>query len=62
MNVLAAMGIVTDDETLVDAALSEMLALPREQQIELDPERDVAFLLSQHHLSQVRAFFEMILT
>lgn len=49
---LAAMGILTDDDGLVDAALSEILDLPIERRHELDPQRDVNRLLVQHHLGQ----------
>ncbi|KAK0440394.1 TPR-like protein [Desarmillaria tabescens] len=49
INALAAMGILTDDENLVDAALSEILALPREQRASMDPEKDVEYLLMKHH-------------
>lgn len=47
------MGILTDDDGLVDAALSEMLSLPIEQRQERDPGGDVSYLLQYHHLSQV---------
>ena len=47
------MGILTNDDGLVDAALSEILALPIEQKNRLDPERHVDYLLIQHHLAQV---------
>lgn len=47
------MGILTDDESLIDAALSEILALPLERRHELDPLRDVDYLLIQHHLERV---------
>ena len=47
------MGILTKDDGLVDAALSEILALPIEQKLRLDPQRHVDYLLIQHHLSQV---------
>jgi len=46
------MGILTDDDNLVDAALSEILSLPLEKRYELDPRRDVDYLLIQHHLGQ----------
>ncbi|OBZ66566.1 Superkiller protein 3 [Grifola frondosa] len=52
INTLAGMGILTDDDSLVDAALSELLALPLDQRHERDPERDVTYLLVQHHLGQ----------
>ena len=48
------MGILTDDDSLVDAALSEILSLPLERRHALDPCRDVDYLLIQHHLGQVR--------
>ena len=57
INALAGMGILTNDDGLVDAALSEILALPIEQKHQLDPERHVDYLLIQHHLAQVRIFF-----
>lgn len=47
------MGILTDDDSLVDAALSELLALPLERRHELDPQRDANYLLIQHYLGQV---------
>lgn len=47
------MGILTDDDGLVDAALSEILALPPDSRQERDPEGNVAYLLIQHHLGQV---------
>jgi superkiller protein 3 len=53
INALAGMGILTDDDNLVDAALSEILSLPAEKRHELDPGRDVDYLLIQHHLGQV---------
>lgn len=53
INTLAGMGILTDDDGLVDAALSEVLSLPVDQRHERDPERDVTYLLIQHHLGQV---------
>ncbi|KAG1745363.1 superkiller protein 3 [Suillus paluster] len=50
INSLAGMGILTEDDGLVDAALSEILSLPIEQRHELDPRRDVTYLLVQHYL------------
>lgn len=55
INTLAGMGILTEDESLVDAALSEIQSLSIERRQELDPRRDVAYILVQHHLSQARA-------
>lgn len=54
INTLAGMGILTEDESLVDAALSEIQSLSIERRQELDPRRDVTYLLLQHHLGQVR--------
>ena len=53
INALGGMGILTDDDSLVDAALSEILALPVEERHQRDPRRDVDYLLIQHHLAQV---------
>jgi superkiller protein 3 len=53
INALAGMGILTDDDSLIDAALSEILSLPVERRHQLDPRRDVDYLLIQHHLGQV---------
>ncbi|KAJ3899280.1 superkiller protein 3 [Lentinula edodes] len=55
INTLAAMGILTDDESLIDAALSEILALPVDRKLELDPQRNVDHLLIQHYLGQDNA-------
>ncbi|KAG5653623.1 hypothetical protein H0H81_011849 [Sphagnurus paluster] len=52
INTLAGMGVLTDDESLIDAALSELLALPVEQRHELDPGRNIDYLLTQYHLAQ----------
>lgn len=52
INTLAGMGILTDDDSLVDAALSEILALPPDQRLARDPDREVTYLLVQHHLGQ----------
>ncbi|KIJ67566.1 hypothetical protein HYDPIDRAFT_174010 [Hydnomerulius pinastri MD-312] len=52
INTLAGMGILTEDDGLVDAALSEIQSLPIERRQELDPRRDVTYLLVQHHLGQ----------
>lgn len=55
VNVLAGMGTLTDDENLVDAALSEILGLPIDQRHVKDPSRDIAYLLIQNCLAQVRS-------
>jgi superkiller protein 3 len=52
INALAGMGILTEDDNLVDAALVEILSLPLERRHELDPNNDVNYLLIQHHLGQ----------
>ncbi|KAF9451265.1 protein prenylyltransferase [Macrolepiota fuliginosa MF-IS2] len=52
INTLAGMGILTGDENLIDAALSEVINLPLDQRQELDINREVDYLLVQHHLSQ----------
>ncbi|KAH8093923.1 TPR-like protein [Cristinia sonorae] len=52
INALAGMGILTDDDSLVDAALSEILSLSIQERQERDPAGDVTYLLIQHHLSQ----------
>ncbi|KAJ3841697.1 TPR-like protein [Lentinula raphanica] len=52
INTLAAMGILTDDESLIDAALSEIIAMPLDRKRALDPQQDVDHLLIQHHLGQ----------
>jgi superkiller protein 3 len=50
---LAAMGTLTFDDSLVDAALSEILAMPLESRLLLDPAKDVDQLLIQHYLNKV---------
>jgi superkiller protein 3 len=50
INTLAGMGILTEDDGLVDATLSEILSLPVEYKQELNPRRDVTYLLVQYHL------------
>ncbi|KAI0700930.1 TPR-like protein [Cytidiella melzeri] len=52
INTLAGMGILTADDSLIDAALSEILALPVCERHARDPGRDVTYLLVRHHLSQ----------
>jgi superkiller protein 3 len=47
------MGILTDDDGLVDAALADLLALPLDRRLQLDPQRDVNYLLIKHHIGQV---------
>ncbi|CAK5265358.1 unnamed protein product [Mycena citricolor] len=52
INTLAGMGILTEDDGLVDAALADLLALPPDRRFTLDPSRDVDDLLLQHRLGQ----------
>ncbi|KAG8887667.1 hypothetical protein FRB98_009229 [Tulasnella sp. 332] len=51
---LAAYGILTLDDDLVDAAFSETLEMPLNERHALDPGRTVERLLVQHHLSKGR--------
>jgi hypothetical protein len=56
------MGLLTDDEALIDAALSEIIGLPVEDQLRRDPGRDVESLLTNHYLAEVchhGAFLEL---
>ena len=57
IKLLAGMGILTNDDGLVDAALSEMLSLPLDQRAAMDPHHDVNGLLVRHHLGQVSTTF-----
>lgn len=50
---LAGMGILSDDENLIDAALSELLDMPAEQRQALDPSDDVNCLLIHYSLGKV---------
>ncbi|TDL26128.1 TPR-like protein [Rickenella mellea] len=49
---LAGMGLLTDDDALIEAAFSEILGLSAEDRQKRDPGRDVEKLLSQHYLAQ----------
>ena len=53
INALAGMGILTDDDGLIDAALSELKSLPLDLRHRRDPRRDFSYILKQHHLGQV---------
>jgi superkiller protein 3 len=53
INALAGMGILTDDDGLIDAALSELKSLPLDLRHRRDPRRDYSYILKQHHLGQV---------
>ncbi|KAI9449401.1 TPR-like protein [Lactarius psammicola] len=52
INALAGMGILTDDDSLIDAALSELISLPLDLRHRRDPRRDFSYILRQHHLGQ----------
>lgn len=47
------MGILTDDDGLIDAALSELKSLPLDLRHRRDPQRNYSYILKQHHLGQV---------
>ena len=53
INALAGMGILTDDDGLIDAALSELKSLPLDLRHRRDPQRNYSYILKQHHLGQV---------
>lgn len=55
INALAGMGILTEDDGLVDAALTDLLSLPLDRRLKLDPQRDVDYLLTNHHIGQGNA-------
>jgi len=50
--VLAAMGLLTDDEDLIDAALSEIMSLSIDVRHARDPEGAVEDILSNHFLAE----------
>ena len=54
------MGILTEDDSLIDAALSEILALPLEERRARDPQGDVTYLLVRHSLAQVSFYADRI--
>ena len=47
------MGILTDDDGLIDAALSELKSLYLDLRHRRDPRRNFSYILMQHHLGQV---------
>lgn len=51
---LAGMGLLTNDEALIDAAISEITSLPFDERYQRDPEHDVERLLTSHYLAEVR--------
>jgi superkiller protein 3 len=53
INALAGMGILTNDDGLIDAALSELKSLPLDLRHRRDPQRNFSYILKQHHLGQV---------
>ncbi|KIJ39435.1 hypothetical protein M422DRAFT_32689 [Sphaerobolus stellatus SS14] len=55
MSALVAIGILESDDSLVDAALSEIQGLTLDKRAELDPGRIVTRLLIQNHLARGRA-------
>jgi superkiller protein 3 len=59
INALAGMGILTDDDGLIDAALSELKSLPLDLRHRRDPQRDYSYILKQHHLGQVSDRFQV---
>ncbi|KAI0305418.1 TPR-like protein [Multifurca ochricompacta] len=52
INALAGMGILTGDDSLIDAALSELISLPIDLRHKRDPRRDSSYILKQHYLGQ----------
>lgn len=55
------MGILTDDDGLIDAALSELKSLSLDLRHRRDPRRDFSYILKQHHLGQVSKLTRSIL-
>ena len=49
INALAGMGILTDDDGLIDTALSEFNSLPLNLRHRCDPQRDYSYILKQRH-------------
>lgn len=47
------MGLLTADESLIEAALSEITSLPVDARHQRDPDREVVNLLADHHLAEV---------
>lgn len=56
---LAAMGIISSDEALVEAALSEIKDLPSHQLESLDLNGDVAYISAMEQFSRVSFFSEV---
>ncbi|KAF7428403.1 Superkiller protein 3 [Pleurotus ostreatus] len=52
MQTLVTMGILTEDESLIDAAISEIINLPLDKRQRLDPRGDINYLLIQNQLGQ----------
>ncbi|KAL4262302.1 TPR-like protein [Pleurotus pulmonarius] len=55
MQTLVTMGILTEDESLIDAAISEIINLPLDKRQRLDPRGDINYLLIQNYLGQNNA-------
>lgn len=49
------MGLLTADESLIEAALSEITSLPVDARHQRDPDREVVNLLVDHHLAEASA-------
>ncbi len=56
------MGLLTDDEDLIDAALSEIMSLSIDVRHARDPEGAVEDILSNHFLAEVMYFFGFVWT
>ncbi|KAF9497222.1 TPR-like protein [Pleurotus eryngii] len=52
MQTLVTMGILTEDESLIDAAISEIINLPLDKRQLLDPRGHINYLLIQNQLGQ----------
>jgi superkiller protein 3 len=53
---LAAIAIVTGDDSLLEAAIAEIVKLPTDEKMRLDEAGDVDQLLLAHALVEVRIF------
>ena len=57
---LASLAILSQDDELLTAALTEVTALSQDKRGQLDPENDIDRLLVAHHLLQVRVPFHPV--
>lgn len=57
MQTLVTMGILTEDESLIDAAISEIINLPLDKRQHSDPRGDINYLLIQNQLARVSSEF-----